>query len=184
MALLEGFSIANVERVKIVTDEATPVTHVFQTANSATATPAVSSGQEVEQRVKNAIKGLLRTEDIVKGYDIELDDQRVIVEVLALIDGGAVTGSGAAWTKYTGPAAGASVTRKSFSLYLYTSDRDTDGGAIAYHEWVFPGCKGKAVPLNFSDGAFATMKYSIVSRPATGVAVIDVSKIEELPAVT
>jgi hypothetical protein len=183
MALLEGFNIANVERVKIVTDETTPLTHVFQTANSATATPAVSAGQEVEQRVKNAIKGLLRTEDIVKGYDLELEDQRVIIEVFSLIDGGAVTGSGAAWTKYTGPAAGASVTRKSFTLYLYTSDRDTDGGALAYHEWVFPGCKGKAVPLNFADAAFSSMKYSITSRPASGVAVIDVNKIDELPAV-
>ena len=184
MSLLEGFNIANVERVKIVTEEETPATHVFETASSATATPAVSAGQEVEQRVKNAIKGLLRTEDIVKGYDIELEDQRVIMDVFALIDGGTATGAGAAWTKYTGPSAGASVTRKGFSLYLYTSDRDTDGGALAYHEWTFPGCKGKAVPLNFSDGAFSSMKYSITSRPATGVGVIDVQKIEELPAVT
>lgn len=184
MPLLEGFNIANVERVKIITDETVPVTHVFQTASSATATPTVSAGQETEQRVKNAIKGLLRTEDIVKGYDIDLEDQRVIIEVFSLIDGGTVTGAGAAWTKYTGPAAGASVTRKSFSLYLYTSDRDTDGDALAYHEWTFPGCKGKAVPLNFSDGSFSTMKYSIKSRPATGVSVVNVEKVTELPSVT
>ena len=184
MSLLEGFNIANVERVKIVTEEETPATHVFETASSATATPAVSAGQEVEQRVKNAIKGLLRTEDIVKGYDIELEDQRVSMDVFALSDGGTATGAGAAWTKYTGPSAGASVTRKGFSLYLYTSDRDTDGGAIAYHEWTFPGCKGKAVPLNFADGAFSSMKYSITSRPATGIGVIEVTKIDELPAVT
>lgn len=184
MPLLEGFNIANIERVKIVTDEETPVTHVFETASSATATPAVSAGQEVEQRVKNAIKGLLRTEDIVKGYDIELEDQRVLMEVFALVDGGTLTGTGSDWTKYTGPTAGSSVTRKSFTLYLYTSDRDTDGGAIAYHEWKLPGCKGKAVPLSFADGSFATMKYSISSRPATGVGVIEVEKIEELPAVT
>lgn len=184
MALLEGFNIANVERVKVVTDEASPKTHVFETASSATATPAVSAGQEVEQRVKNAIKGLLRTEDIVKGYDIDLEDQRVIIEVFALIDGGTTTGAGAAWTKYTGPTAGASVSRIGFALYLYTSDRDTDGGALAFHEWKFPGCKGKAVPLNFADGAFSSMKYSITSRPSTGVGVIEVEKIEELPAVT
>lgn len=184
MALLEGFNIANVERVKVVTEEASPATFVFQTASTATATPAVSAGQEVEQRVKNAIKGLLRTEDIVKGYDIDLEDQRVIMDIFALIDGGTATGVGEAWTKYTGPAAGASVTRKAFTLYLYTSDRDTDGAAISYHEWTIPGCKGSAVPLNFADGAFATMKYTIKSRPASGVAVIEVTKIEELPAVT
>lgn len=183
MPLLEGFNIANVERVKVVTDEASPQTYVFETASSATATPAVSAGQEVEQRVKNAIKGLLRTEDIVKGYDLELEDQRVLMEVFALVDGGTVTGSGANWEKYSGPRAGASVTRKGFTLYLYTSDRDTDGGAIAYHEWRFPGCKGKAVPLNFADGAFSSMKYSITSRPATGVPVIEVEEIDELPAV-
>ncbi len=184
MALLEGFNIANVERVKIVTDETTPATYVFQTASSASVTPSVSAGQEVEQRVKNAIKGLLRTEDIVKGYDIELEDQRVIMDVFALIDGGTNTGAGEAWTKYTGPSAGASVTRKGFTLYLYTSDRNTDGGAIAFHEWKFPGCRGKAVPLNFADGAFSSMKYSITSRPATGAAVIEVEEISALPAVT
>ena len=185
MALLEGFNIANVERVKIVTDETTPATYVFQTANSATATPAVSAGQEVEQRIKNAIKGLLRTEDIVKGYDIELEDQRVLMEVFALIDGGTNTFSVApVWESYAGPAAGASVTRKTFSLYLYTSDRDTDGDALSFHEWTFPGCKGSAVPLTLADGAFSSMKYSIKSRPASGVAVVNVEKIAELPAVT
>ena len=184
MPLLDGFSIANVERVKVVTEETTPKTFVFETANSATATPAVSSGQEVEQRVKNGIKGLLRTEDIVKGYDIDLEDQRVIIDVFALIDGGVATGTGAAWTKYVGPAAGATVTRKAFKLYLYTSDRDTDGGATSFHEWTFTGCKGKAVPLNFADGAFASMKYSITSRPAVGAVVVNVEKIAALPAVT
>ena len=126
----------------------------------------------------------ISAEDIVKGYDIELEDQRVIMDVFALVDGGANTGTGGTWSKYTGPAAGASVTRKAFTLYLYTSDRDTDGDAISYHEWTFPGCKGSAVPLNFADGAFSSMKYSITSRPATGVGVIEVTKIEELPAVT
>lgn len=183
MALLEGFNIANVERVKIVTEETTPETYVFQTASTATATPAVSAGQEVEQRVKNSIKGLIRTEDIVKGYDIDLEDQRVLMDVFALIDGGTNTGAGDTWTKYAGPAAGASVTRKSFTLFLYTSDRDTDGAANAYHEWTFPGCKGAAVPLNFADAAFSTMKYSIKSRPATGVGVINVEKIDSLPAI-
>jgi len=184
MPLLEGFNIANVERVKIVTDESEPRTLVFQTASSATATPAVSAGQEVEQRIKNAIKGLLRTEDIVKGYDIELEDQRVLMDVFALVDGGVNTGSGESWTGYSGPVAGASVTRTAFTLYLYTSDRDTDGNANAYHEWTFPGCKGSAVPLSFSDGAFASMKYSIKSRPASGTEVILVEEIASLPAVT
>jgi len=186
MPKLMGFNIANVERVKIVTVETTPVTYIFETSNAANCTPAVSAGAEVEQRIKNSIEGLIVTDDIVKGYDIELDDQRMIPEVFALIDGGTNTNgeSPVAWQSYAAPVAGSPVTRKKFTMTLYTSDRDQAGEANSYHAWTFAGCKGKGVPLSFSDGAFAGLKYSIVSRPGSGVSPFTVEQLEELPAVT
>lgn len=184
MSKLTGFNIANVERVKVETEEATPEVFVFETSNSASCTPAVSQGQEVEQRIKNTIMGLLQTDDIVKGYDIELEDQRFIPEMFALVDGGSNRSDGSAWTGYSSPVAGTVVTRKKFKLTLYTSDRDTDATANAYHAWVFTSCKGKGVPLTFADGTFASVKYSISSRPASGVSPFTVDELEELPAVT
>lgn len=182
MPLLTGGNIANIERIKIVTDEAEPKTYVWATLTDAQFDAAVSAGVEKEQRVKNAIMGLIKTEDIVKGYDLQFTDERIIWDIFALLNGGTNTPTGELNT-YTGPLAGAQVSRKKFQLFLYTSDRDSDGSAVKYHEWSFPGCKGTPVSGKFTDGDFFRPQYKIASRPATGVATISVTEIEELPAV-
>lgn len=183
MSLLTGGNIANIERIRIVKEDDTAKTFVFETATSCAYNAAVSAGNEVEQRVKNQIYGLLKTEDLVKGYDLELEDQRLLIEVLALVDGGTLTGTGEEWTKYASPVAGSPVSREKFSVELYTSDRDTDGEAIAYHCWKFVGCKGSPVSGSMTDGNFATQKYSIKSRPPKGVSPMEVTRVKELPAV-
>lgn len=183
MGLLTGGNIANIERVKITTEEDSPSTFVFETATSCAFNAAVSAGNETEQRVKNQILGLLKTEDLVKGYDLDLEDQRLIMDVLALVDGGTVTGKGDEWTKYSGPVAGEPVKRKPFTMELYTSDRDTDGEAIEYYCWKFVGCKGSPISGSASDGSFATLKYSIKSRPPKGVSPMEITKVDKLPDV-
>ena len=180
MALLQGGNIANIERVKIVTQESTSKTYTLDTATSASFTGVLSEGAETELRVKNTIHGLIRTEDLVKGYDIEIEDQTLIMQVLALIDGGEYT-DGPNPT-YTAPAAGVAVERTKFDLFLYTSDRDTDGSAESYHEWKFPSCKGKPVDGAFTDGEFAKTTYKITSRPASGESPMAVARVSELPA--
>ena len=184
MSLLTGFNIANVERVEITTEETTPVTLVFETASNVSCVPAISQGQEIEQRVKNVIMGLLKTDDLLKGYDITLEDQRLITEVLELIDGGTVTLSSSAFSKYEGPNAGSAPTRKSFSLTFYTSDRDTSGAANSYYSWKFVNCKGKPVEFGGKDNDFRTTSYTIESRPASGTALVTLQKVASLPAVT
>lgn len=182
--LLEGGNIANVERVKIVTIETTPVTYVFETAETATYTAVVSQGVDVELRVKNALHGAIRTEDLPKGYDIEFADRKFLPQVFALVDGGTYTpGTESVGEKYEAPVMGAPVSRKKFDLYLYTSDRDGDGTAIAYHEWKFPACKGKPVDGSHKDGEFATNTYKLASRPAKGVSPMTMQRVDELPEV-
>lgn len=67
MAKLTGGNIANVERIKIELEgEDAATSYVFETATSCIFTAAVSSGQEVEQRVKNTLCGMIKTDDIVK----------------------------------------------------------------------------------------------------------------------
>lgn len=186
MALLTGGNIANIERVQIATKDTQPKTYVFETASNATFNASVEQGTEVTQRVKNAIMGLIRTEDLVKGYDIELEDQRLIMEIFALIDGGTVTNKtgGGDWEKYASPAAGSPVTRTEFDMTLYTSDRDSDGGAIEYYAWKFASCKGSPVSGGAKDDDFTTMKYTIKSRPAKGVSALELTRAESLPEVT
>lgn len=183
--IITGGNIANCERAKVVTIEETPKTYVIEVATNATFTGVVSAGAEQELRVKNTIHGVLRTEDLVKGYDIQLDDPLMHMQLMALIDGGTLTGTpGETGEKYSAPVAGAAVSRTPFDLYLYSSDRDTDGDAIAYHEWKFPTCKGKPVDGALKDGEFTTTSYKIASRPAAGVAPMTVERIAELPSTT
>ena len=187
MSFLNGGNIVNVERVEIITNETTARTFVFKTSTSATFTPNVSAGVEKEQRIKNTLMGLIRTEDLVKGYDIDLNDQRLIMDVFALIDGGAVTngsGSGeAAWTQYSAPQAGSETQRVGFTLDLYTSDRGADGEAVEYYKWSFPNCKGKPVTVGSADDDFYTIGYTIQSRPSAGTPVMTLKRCGAMPPV-
>ena len=179
---IAGGNIANCERIKVVTLEGTPRTYVVETMTSLSFAASLSGGEEQELRVKNTIHGTLRTEDIVKGYDIQLEDPVLHTQILALVDGGLLTGTpGTAGETYSAPAAGSPVSRTAFDLYAYSSDRDSDGEAIAYHEWLFPGCKGRPVEGSLKDGAFSSVNYKIESRPALGQSPLTMRRIAELP---
>jgi hypothetical protein len=179
---IAGGNIANCERIKVVTRDQTPRTYVVETMTSLSFAARVSSGAEQELRVKDTIHGTLRTEDILKGYDIQLDDPVLHTQILALVDGGALTGTpGSVGETYTAPAAMSAAQRTAFDLYAYTSDRDDGGEAVAYHEWLFPGCKGRPVEAALKDGAFAAMNYKIESRPAGGQAPLIMRRIAALP---
>lgn len=182
MPLLTGGNIVNVERVKITEEGTGGATYMFKTSTSATFTPSVSQGTEKEQRIKNTIMGLIRTEDLAKGYDIELADQRLIAEIFALMDGGTLTTGNDGWTSYSAPVAGAEVTRKTFTLELYTSDRDSEGSVNEYYKWSFPGCKGTPVSGGATDDDFQTIRYTIRSRPAAGTSPMTLTRVDTLPS--
>ena len=177
-SLLTGYNIANVERVKIVTDEDDPQTYLWQTMTSFDAEAHIEEGEEVVQRVKNTIMGRIRTEDLSGGTDLTCEDERLIPEILALIDGGA-------WDEetltYTGPAVGQETSRTAFELYLYTSDRGADGAAQTYLEWHYPSCKGTPVKGAGRDGEFSTLSYAIESRPADGESDKVIRAVDALP---
>ncbi len=180
---IAGGNIANCERIKVVTLEETPRTYVVETASSLSFAASLSSGAEQELRVKNTIYGTLKTEDIVRGYDIQLDDPVLHTQILALVDGGALSGTvGEAGETYAAHVIGSATARIAFDLYAYSSDRDFDGDAIAYHEWLFPGCKGKPVEAALKDGAFSTIAYKIESRPARGQTPLIMRRIAQLPS--
>lgn len=179
--MLTGYNIANVERVKIVTKATQPATYIFQTMTDFDAEVHIEEGKETVQRVKNTIMGRLKTDDLTGGHDLTCNDERLIPEVLALIDGGAWDSSG---KTYTGPAAGREVTRTAFDLYLYTSDRAADGSVSHYLEWKYPNCKGTPFKGGGKDGEFTKPQYKIQSRPADGEADKTIKVVEALPEPT
>ena len=178
--LLEGFNIANVEHVALTTKGTSSVTYHYRTVSSFDAESKVSEGEEKTQRVKNRIMGRLKSEDVLEGYDLDCEDERVIPEILALIDGGTWDSSA---KKYSAPVIGTDATRKSFDMDIYTSNRDASGAATSYLKWSFPNCKGQPVSISGKDDDFSKFKYKISSRAAKGQSPFSVEVVEALPTV-
>lgn len=82
-----------------------------KTATNCNFAAAIEQGAEQVQRIKNAIYGPIKTDDLVKGYDLDWEDPRIIMQIFALIDGCKLTldEQSKDWTKYEGPVAGAPV---------------------------------------------------------------------------
>lgn len=186
MSLLEGKPLVNIVRAEIVTEEETPETFTFDTANEAGVEPSLSEGEETILRVKNIILATNRTEDIVIGYDLTLTDNVLHPEVFALIDGGTLTYDDVDTTKvikYEGPEAGSAISRKKFTLNLYTEEKDNDGDVLGYAKFTFAHCKGKPVKYSIKDGEFQVPELTAKSRPKRGEKPVTIEFLDILSAV-
>lgn len=180
---LQDRLICNIEKVEIVTEETTPKTYTFDTAEEANYSPVISEGKEDVKRIKNRIAAINKTEDIQYGSSITLKDNSFSPEVLEIIDGGTVTKATDKITGYAGPVSGSTVTRKSFTLNIYTSEKGTDGSILNYYKFSYPKCKGTPAKFSFKDGEFMTPEYTINSRPAKGSAPYNIEILASLPTV-
>lgn len=173
MAIIEGKTLANIVKAEIVTEEGSPQTFEFDTADTANLEPSLSEGEENVLRIKNKILAINRTEDIAYGYEIQLDDNTLIPEVLALIDGGSLRyetpeDDTTSVVGYDAPVSGQTVDRTLFTLNLYTEEKDADGETINYAKISFVHCKGKPVSWTLEDGEFFVPSFNVESRPAKG----------------
>lgn len=176
-------AIANIERVDIITEETTPRVFSFDTASDASAEAQVSAGAETELRIKNRILAQNITEDIVKGFNINLTDSVFSPEVFALVDGGASTVSDDDFKKYTAPTAGEVVNRTKCSLAVYASEKDYDGNALSYTAFIFPHASGSPTSVSLKDGEFYAPSYTLKSRPSKGQSPMTVVALPSLPVV-
>ncbi len=183
MAKLEDKIICNIEVVEIITEEETPVTLYFDTSEEATYSPDVSEGEEKYKRIKNRIVSNNRTEDLQFGSAITFKDSCFQPEVLSIVDGGTVIKTAEKITGYSAPAVGVVVSRKKFTLNIYTSERGTDGEVITYVKFTYPSCKGTPAKFSFKDGDFMTPEYTVKSRPAKGAKPFEINYVAVLPTV-
>ncbi len=184
MPLKEGMSLVNIVRAEVIEDGVGGKTYAFDTASESNIEPFISDGEETILRVKNKIKAINRTEDIVAGYDITFSDNVLIPEVMALVDGGTVTFDTATppkATKYEGPAAGQVVTRKTFTINIYTEEKDVDGATVKYAKLSFNNCKGTPVSFSLKDGEFFVPEFKVKSRPKNGEKPITIEFLSTLP---
>lgn len=178
---LTEIPLVNIVRAEIITEEDSPKTYRFDTADEATYTAVTSEGQETIHRTKNVIHAVNRTEDIQYGSDINMKNANFIPEVLAIVDGGTLVKSVDKVTGYKPPVVGKPVKRTLFTLNIYSEEKDIDGETKRYAKFSFPSCKGKPASFTFKDGEFMTPSYTISSRTPSGKAPYDLTFLEELP---
>lgn len=184
-AVKKGFAVSDIAAVIITTSTKK---YLIQTGSEANFRTAVSAGAEKELRKKNVILALNKTDDILKGYDVDFIDVLMHPEVLAIIEGGVATFTGTSpnetFSSYTGPVAGSPVTRIAFDLDIYCENLDTDGSVTDYLQFTLKNCKGKPTEFVLKDGDFFTPRYTVESRPETGTSPITIAKAASIPAVT
>lgn len=177
-----GFSVSDIAAVILTTASKK---YLIKTGVEANFRAAVDAGRETPLRKQNTILALNKTDDILKGYDVDFTDVLMHPEVLALVEGGVATfGAENAFTAYTGPVAGQPVVRTPFDLDIYTTDFDTSGAPNGYLQFTLRNCKGKPTEFALKDGDFYTPKYTVESRPASGSSPITIAPAAEVPVVT
>lgn len=173
--------LANIERAELITETSTPTLYVFDTASEASAEASVSSGSEQELRIKNQILAQNDTEDIVKGYDITINESTFTPEVFALIDGGESTIEDSEFKTYNAPTAGNVVERTKSQFAVYSAEKDYDGAILGYIRFVFPHCKGTPASISIKDNEFYAPSYKLKSRPKKGESPVRIESIPALP---
>lgn len=177
----DGFALVNVVRAKITTKDTSAKTHWFETASEISAEPASEEGEEKSLRVKNTIYATNRTEDIVKGYDLKLKDNRFTPEVYALIDGGTLTkDEETGLYSYAAPVAGAPVRRTKFDLTIYMEEKEGEE-VTGYTEITWLSCTGKPISPTFQDNEFFAPELNISSRAPAATSPMVISQVTALP---
>lgn len=174
--------LANVVRVDIITEEATPTAITVTTGNTAAFEPIVDEGDRKTLRAKNQILAQNNFEDLVTGYNIKLTDVVLRPDQLALIDGGTVKDNLGLF-EYTGPEAGLTVKRKKVTVDIWTEEKDGDGDSLSYVRFRGRHAVGKPVSFSFNDQEFFAPEYSLESKPKISEAPIHIKQYNALPSV-
>lgn len=116
----------------------------------------------------------------ITGHLITLTDNVFIPELVKILQGGVVEGSGASLT-YTPPVAGSADKGTVFELDVYSAEYDASGQIVKYEKITYPNCQGTPITINSEDGVFRVPEYTINSAPKTGEAPYKISYVENLP---
>lgn len=116
----------------------------------------------------------------VTGNQITLTDNVFTPEIVKILQGGTVQGSGTTLT-YEPPVAGSSDTGTIFELDLYSAQYDASGQIVNYEKTTYPNCQGEPIALSVEDDVFRVQEYVIDSAPKTGEAPYKISYVADLP---
>ena len=156
----------------------------IETAQKAELEPVLSEGDEDVLRAPEKILAVVRTDDLIYGYDVKLTDNTFGPEVAGLVAGYKVTkgNNGAQKDKYTTPMVSEGFTGKPFKLEIYVANYSGDS-IVDYAKVTLNKCIGKFPTMSIGDGFYAP-EFEIKARENTkaGLPIKEITFVDELPS--
>ena len=157
------------------------VAHI-KTAQKAELEPVLSEGEEDILRNDVSILAVVRTDDLIYGYDIKLTDNQFDDTMAGLVAGykvedGATTGT----KKLSTPMMSEGNVAKPFKLDLYVANYSGDS-IVNYAKVTLNKCTGKFPTMTVGDGFFAP-EFEIKARENTkaNLPIKDIEFVDTLP---
>ena len=154
----------------------------IETAQKAELEPVLSEGEEDVLRAPEKILAVVRTDDLIYGYDVKLTDNTFGPEVAGLVAGYKVTKGGASQKdKYATPMMNEGFTGKPFKLDIYVANYSGDA-IVDYAKVTLNKCIGKFPTMSIGDGFYAP-EFEIKARENTkaSLPIKEITFVNELP---
>ena len=119
----------------------------------------------------------------IAGHQIIMTDNVFTPEVVVMLQGGTLTGTGESMT-YTPPISGSSDKGEVFEADFYSAQYDSSGMIVKYEKITYPNCQGSPVTIATEDGVFRMQEYTINSAPRAGEPPYKISYVNALPVYT
>lgn len=183
--ILYGIKRVEVEEIdpKTQLPVADGVKCMIDTAESAEMEPVSSEGTEDTTRSDNKILAVVRTPDLLYGYDVTFKDNTFDPEFAGLIEGGVVTVKDGQVTGYRAPMLSEGASKmKPFRINLYVANYEGDS-IKNYVKLTLNNCSGK--PPSFNVGKeFYAPEFTIKAREATkaNLPIKSLTYVDDLPA--
>ena len=186
--ILYGVKLVILKELDPTTQEikASGVTCRVETAESIELEPVISEGKEDLCRSDEKILAVVRTPDLLYGYNLTLKDNAFDPEVASLIEGGKIKTTGASESAttsgYDNPMMSEGATMKPFLLEAYVANYEGDS-IKNYVKITFNNCSGKAAKMSL-EKAFYAPEFEVKSREATKASkpIRTIEYVTELPA--
>ena len=155
----------------------------IETAQKAELEPVLNEGEEDVLRAPDKILAVVRTDDLIYGYDVKLTDNTFSADVAGLVAGYKVTkGSSGQKDKYATPIMSEGFTGKPFKLDIYVANYSGDA-IVDYAKITLNKCIGKFPTMSIGDGFYAP-EFEIKAREnsAAKLPAKEITFVDEIPA--
>lgn len=173
-----------VVRTGVVDGDDTNATEIaVDTANKVGVEPQTETTDAIKLVKDGRLIAQKPAKTTITGHQITLTDNVFIPELVKILQGGTVKGTGDTLT-YTPPVAGSTDKGQVFELDCYSAQYDASGQIVRYEKITYPNCQGTPVAMSSEDNVFRVPEYTINSAPKEGEAPYKISYVKTLPQFT